>query len=114
RFIATRESIAPDFFKDAVLKAGPGDTEVSAAFTGLPMRVLRNRFTSEYGEGPVLPPMLQSGLAEDIFKAAAAGAEGGSAAMPAGESAGLIGDLPSASDVVERIVEEADRVAHSL
>jgi nitronate monooxygenase len=114
RFIATRESIAPDFFKDSVLKAGPGDTEVSAAFTGLPMRVLRNAFTSEYGDAPVLPPMLQSGAAEDIFKAAGARSDARYAAMPAGEGAGLIGDLPSAGDVVRRIVEDADRIAQTL
>jgi nitronate monooxygenase len=40
RFIATRESIAPTFFKQAVLGAGAADTVVSAAFTGLPMRTL--------------------------------------------------------------------------
>ena len=114
RFIATRESIAPDFFKTAVLKARPGDTEVSAAFTGLPMRVIRNTFTAEYAGAPVLPPMLQSSAAEDIFKAAAARSDARYASMPAGESAGLIDDLPSAGDVVRRIVDDAERVTHSL
>jgi len=114
RFIATGESIAPGFFKDSVVKAGPGDTEVSAAFTGLPMRVLRNAFTAEYGTAPVLPPMLQSGAAEDIFKAAMARSDARYAAMPAGESAGLIADLPSAADVVRRIVEEAERTLSAL
>jgi nitronate monooxygenase len=114
RFIATRESIAPDFFKDSVVKAGPGDTDVSPAFTGLPMRVLRNAFTAEYGNAPVLPPMLQSGAAEDIFKAAMGRSDARYAAMPAGESAGLITDLPSAADVVRRIVEEAERTLSAL
>ena len=114
RFIATRESIAPEFFKQSVLKAGPGETAVSAAFTGLPMRVLRNAFSAEYGDAPVLPPMLQSGAAEDIFRAAAARADARYAPMPAGESAGLIDDLPSAADVVRHIAAEADRVVHSL
>jgi len=114
RFIATRESTAPDFFKTSVVEAGPGDTEVSAAFTGLPMRVLRNAFTTAYGDAPVLPPMLQSGAAEDIFKAAAARSDPRYASMPAGESAGLISDLPSAADVVRRIVEEAEHVMSAL
>jgi nitronate monooxygenase len=111
RFIATRESIAPPFFKQAVLAAGPGDTLVSSAFTGLPMRVLRNRFTEEYGDAPVLPPMLQSGSAEDVFKAAAQRADPRDASMPAGESAGLIDDLPSAADVVRAIAADLKRVA---
>ena len=110
RFIATRESIAPDFFKKAVLAAGAADTVVSAAFTGLPMRTLRNRYTSEYGDAPVLPPMLQSNAAEDIFRAAAQRGDAGYFPMPAGESAGLIEDLPGAAAVVDSIAADAARV----
>src|SRR5206468_3542010 len=114
RFIATRESIAPEFFKKAVLAAGAGDTTVSAAFTGLPMRTLRNRYTAEYGQAPVLPPMLQSNAAEDIFRAAAQRGDGSYFPMPAGESAGLIDDLPAAAAVVASIVAEAGRIVAAL
>lgn len=114
RFIATRESIAPEFFKDAVLKAAPGDTVLSAAFTGLPMRVIRNAFAAAYAGAPVLPPMLQSSAAEDILQEAVKRGDARYASMPAGESAGLIDDLPPAAEVVRRIVDEADRVARSL
>ena len=114
RFIATRESIAPAFFKQSVLAAGAGDTVVSAAFTGLPMRTLRNRFTTEYGDAPVLPPMLQSSAAADIVKAAGERADATYYPMPAGESAGLIDDIPSAADVVRAIVDEAGRVIRGL
>jgi len=114
RFIATRESIAPEFFKKAVIGAGAGDTVVSAAFTGLPMRTLGNAFTSEYGDAPVLPPMLQSNVAEDIFRAAGQRGDAAYFPMPAGESAGLITDLPSAASVVETIAAEAARIAASL
>jgi nitronate monooxygenase len=114
RFIATRESIAPEFFKQSVLAADAGATVVSAAFTGLPMRTLRNRFTSEYGDAPVLPPMLQSSAAADIVKAAGERADAAYYPMPAGESAGLIDDIPSAADVVRDIVNEATRVIGAL
>jgi len=114
RFIATREAIAPPFFKNAVIEAGAGDTVVSAAFTGLPMRTLRNRFATEYGDAPVLPPMLQSSAAEDIFKAAAERGDANYFPMPAGESAGLITDLPAAADVVRGMVEEAERVVRGF
>jgi nitronate monooxygenase len=114
RFIATRESIAPSFFKDAVVMAGAGDTVVSRAFTGLPMRTLRNRFTSEYGNAPVLPPMLQSSAADDIFRAAAQRGDAQYFPMPAGESAGLIADMPSAAEVVRTIVQEADDVVRGF
>jgi NAD(P)H-dependent flavin oxidoreductase YrpB (nitropropane dioxygenase family) len=114
RFIAVRESIAPPFFKDSVLAAGTGDTTVSDAFTGLPMRVLRNRFADDYGGAPLLPPLLQSNAAEDIFKAAAERGDREHFPMPAGESAGLIGDMPGAGDVVRAIVSEADAVLRDL
>ena len=108
RFIAARESIAPPFFKDSVLAAGSGDTVVSDAFTGLPMRVIRNRFADDYAGGPVLPPLLQSGAAEDVFKAAARRGDREYYPMPAGESAGLVRDTPSAGEIVRRLVEEAE------
>lgn len=114
RFIAARESIAPQFFKDAVLAAGAGDTVMSDAFTGLPMRVIHNRFTDDYAGSPVLPPMLQSNAAEDILKAAAQRGDREHFAMPAGESAGLIADAPPAADIVRRLVEEADAVIRAF
>jgi nitronate monooxygenase len=114
RFIAVRESIAPQFFKDGVLAAGTGDTTVSDAFTGLPMRVLRNRFAEDYSGAPVLPPMLQSNAAEDIFKAAGQRGDREHFPMPAGESAGLIDDMPGAADVVRAIVSEAEAVLRDL
>lgn len=110
RFIAARESIAPQFFKDAVVGAEVGDTVVSAAFTGLPMRALRNRFASDYAGAPVLPPMLQSSAAEDIFRTAAARGDREHFPMPAGESAGLVNDAPAAGDIVRAIVREAEAV----
>lgn len=114
RFIATRESIAPSFFKEAVVKAAAGETVLSRAFTGLPMRALRNAFTADYGDAPVLPPMLQSSAAEDIFKAATARDDARYASMPAGESAGLITDIPPAAEVVASIAAEAERVLRSF
>ena len=114
RFIAARESIAPPFFKASVLAAASGDTVVSDAFTGLPMRVIRNRFTDDYAGGPVLPPMLQSGAAQDIFAAAARQGDREHFPMPAGESAGLVRDMPPAGEIVRRLVEEAETVIGSF
>jgi nitronate monooxygenase len=87
---------------------------VSAAFTGLPMRTRHNRFTSEYGGTPTLPPMRRSNAVADIVAAAGTRADAAYYPMPAGESAGLIDDLPSAADVVAAIIEEARRVQRLL
>ena len=57
RFVATRESMASDAWKQAILRATSDQTTLTRAFTGLPARVLRNRFVSDFDAagGPVLP-----------------------------------------------------------
>ena len=73
------------------------------------MRTLRNRFSTEYeaSHAPVLPAMLQSNAAEDVYKAAAQAGNREYFPMPAGQSAGLIADMPGAGDIVRAIVDEA-------
>src|SRR5436190_3031454 len=48
RFVATRESMAPGFWKEAILTATSGGTAITSAFTGLPARLLQGRFATEY------------------------------------------------------------------
>lgn len=116
RFIAAREAIAPEFFKSAVTRADSRDTVLSDAFTGLPMRTIRNRFAAAYaaGDAALLPPMLQANAAEDIFRAAAQRGDREYFPMPAGQSVGLIGDIPSAGEIMRKLVEEAEAVFRAL
>lgn len=116
RFVATRESGAPPMYKDAVIAAASDDTIVTDVFTGLYARALRNRFAEEYERSgaPVLPGLLQVKAAEDIYAAAAKANEREYYTLFAGQSAGLIDDLPSAGDVVRAIVKEADTALHAL
>jgi nitronate monooxygenase len=110
RFVATRESTAPPMFKEAVVTSASDDTTVTDVFTGLYARALRNRFIEEYESSgaPVLPGMLQSKAAEDVFTAAARSGNRDYYPMMVGQSAGLVRDLPSAADVVRAIVAEAE------
>lgn len=116
RFVATRESTAPEFWKRAILEASSDGTTLTRAFTGLPARVLRNRFQQEYEQSnaPVLPGLLQSSLEVDIWMAAARGNKPDYFPLYAGQSVGVIRDLPGAGDVVRSIVEEARTVLSSL
>jgi len=116
RFVATRESLAPEAWKRAILDAASHATTVTRAFSGLPARVVRNRFVDDYESSgaPVLPGLLQSGLEEDIWTAARRDNNPDYLPLYAGQSVGVIHDLPGASDVVRRIVEEADAVFASL
>lgn len=116
RFVATRESTAPEFWKRAILEASSDRTTLTRAFTGLSARVLRNRFQQEYEQSnaPVLPGLLQSSLEVDIWMAAARGNRADYFPLYAGQSVGVIRDLPGAGDVVRSMVEEARTVLSSL
>jgi nitronate monooxygenase len=116
RFVATRESMAPDFWKQAILRSASDDTTLTRAFTGLPARVLRNRFQQEYdaSQAPVLPGLLQASLEQDIWTAAARANRPDYFPLYAGQSVGVIHDVPSAADVVTAIVKEADEVVQRL
>jgi nitronate monooxygenase len=97
RFVATRESLAAEFWKKRILEGGAGTT-VTDAFTGQWARVLRNTFEAEYraSGAPVLPGLLQASAAQDLYAAA------------------VIHDLPGAGEVVEAIVREARAVLAAL
>jgi nitronate monooxygenase len=109
RFVATRESIAPDFWKRAVLERDGSETTLTNAFTGLYGRVVRNTFAEEYTATgtPPLPALIHFHAAQDIYGAAASKGDGGYFPLYSGQGIGLIHDLPGAGEVVARIVEEA-------
>lgn len=116
RFVATRESMAPEFWKKGLLEREADATTVTNAFTGQWARTLRNTFEREYraSGAPVLPSLLQSSAARDIYDAAVARRDGEYFPMYSGQSVGLIHNLPGAAEVVEAIVREARAVLADL
>ncbi|HSK77724.1 MAG TPA: nitronate monooxygenase [Thermoanaerobaculia bacterium] len=109
RFVATRESKAPAFWKRALLEKESGDTAITTVFSGLPARGLKNAFLAEYtaSGAPVLPSLLQSNAAQDIYTEAVVRGDGDLFPMLSGQSLGLIKDLPGAGEVVASLVREA-------
>ncbi|MBI2015415.1 MAG: nitronate monooxygenase [Candidatus Rokubacteria bacterium] len=116
RFVATRESQAPEMWKKRLLEGDGTDTTVTDAVSGLWARYLKNTFTAEYDASgaPVLPALVQSAAARDIFTEAAKRQDPGHFPMPTGQSVGLIRDLPGAGEVVQAIVREARDVLAAL
>ena len=98
RFVATRESSAPEFYKKSILEREAEATTVTDSFTGQWARALRSRFTTEYAAtaAPTLPSLLQSSIAQDIYAASAKQADGEHFPMFAGQSVGLIHNLTGA------------------
>jgi nitronate monooxygenase len=116
RFVATRESMAPDFWKQAILRSSAAATTVTRSFTGLPARVLRNEFQRQYdaSKAPVLPGLHQAALEQDMWLEAARANKPDYFPLYAGQSVGVIHDLPGAAEVVKRIVEEAETALRNL
>jgi nitronate monooxygenase len=111
RFIATQESAAPAFYKQALLDASGDDTVVTDVFTGLYARVLRNEFTETYGAtgAPVFPAVVQQLATIDIAAASAAESSGSFYPMYAGQGCGAVRDLPTVGALISRTMEEARR-----
>ncbi len=116
RFVATRDSTAADFCKKALLEQGSEATTVTDAFTGLYARVLKNAFTEGYAASgaPVLPALLQSSAAQDIYAAATKQQDREYLPIHAGQSVGMVHDLPGAAEVVETLVRETRAALRAL
>jgi nitronate monooxygenase len=112
RFLVTRESMAPEVHKKAMLERTADTTVVTDAFSGRFARALRNAFTEQYAQSgaPVMPFPAQYLAIADIRQEATA--QGNSAYLPlwSGQSVGLIHDLPGAGEVVAVTVQEARQV----
>jgi len=109
RFVATRESMAPEIYKKALLESSGDATTITDAFTGRYARALRNEFTDRYSRSgaPVLPFLWQYIAAGDIYREAAASGNPDYSPMMAGQSVGLVHNLPGAAEVLEVTIREA-------
>jgi nitronate monooxygenase len=116
RFVATRESMAPELYKKRLLESESGATTLTDMLSGLSARALANRFTREYAKSgaPVLPPLVQRAAADDVFVAALKQGDADYYPMMAGQSVGLIRDLLGAGEVVTTVIREARAVLGAL
>jgi NAD(P)H-dependent flavin oxidoreductase YrpB (nitropropane dioxygenase family) len=62
----------------------------------------------------VLPPLVQRAAADDVFVAALKQGDADYYPMMAGQSVGLIRDLPGAGEVVTTVIREARAVLGAL
>jgi NAD(P)H-dependent flavin oxidoreductase YrpB (nitropropane dioxygenase family) len=108
RFLATAESGAEERFKEAVVEAPPDATIRSTLFDGLPVRQLRNRFTDVWDghEAELQGYPVQRMLTAPIRYTAARHELKDYMNLAAGQSSGMVDDLPGAAEVLERLVEE--------
>jgi enoyl-[acyl-carrier protein] reductase II len=118
RFIATPEAHAVAGYKDALLRTREDGTVVSRAYSGKPMRVVRNSYTASFEEHAEdlapFPAQLGRAIAEGALHLGGdedtLGVDPDRECYPTGQGVGAIGSLVSARRLVVEIVEEAERV----
>lgn len=117
RFYASVESLGHDRAKARIVAASGEDTLRTSVFDtvrgydwpdGFTGRALRNDLTARWhGRETELAGMIDSEMAR--YREAAAQGDLNTTVIFAGEGADLIGDIPSAGEIVTRLVSEAER-----
>jgi enoyl-[acyl-carrier protein] reductase II len=110
RFICTTECGAHDNYKEMIVKAHDRATIVTGGGFGHPVRSIRGPFVRQ------LEDLEQKGISEEEFVAYGAGTLRAAivdgdvrrGSVMAGQSAGLVGDVVSVRDLMDRIVAEAE------
>jgi enoyl-[acyl-carrier protein] reductase II len=115
RFIASHEARAGKLYKERIVAASDADTEVTRAYSGKPMRVLRNRWVEEWQRrGAEIQPfpsqMVVSGRAGVMNFVDEGAIDPARTCMPAGQGSGAIRDVLPAGEIVRRVVAEAEAV----
>ncbi|SDV46988.1 NAD(P)H-dependent flavin oxidoreductase [Chitinasiproducens palmae] len=116
RFIATREAGVHDNYKRAILDTDVADT-VLVGVRGLPVRMTKNRFADAVlnadrreTDDAAYDALFKS----STLKQAALDGDVERGKVELGQSAGLIHDLPSAAEVMARLVQEYEQAVARL
>lgn len=116
RFICTKECAVHPNYKDMIVKAGDRATITTGHSLGHPVRALRNPMTRKFEE------MEKQELTEEALiefgtgKLRRAAVEGDvvEGSFMAGQSCGLVHDIPTVAELIHRIVFEAEALLLTL
>ena len=116
RFIATPEARSARGYKDALLRTAEDGTVVSRAYSGKPMRTIRNAWTTHHDEHPEeiapFPQQLVAAMEAGALHLGAdesvEGIDPDREGYPAGQGVGAIDALVPAGELVTRFVAEAE------
>lgn len=109
RYLATQEASVHQNYKDVVLAAGPEDTRLVGALLS-PIRMLENDFSRRFLQAEQDGKSIEYRkeiFASSSLKLAALDGDIVEGKTEAGQSAGLIDDLPDAGSLTRRLAEEA-------
>lgn len=108
RFIGSHEATVGPNYKQSIVEAGYDQTIRSLLFDGLYVRQLKNRYTEvwEGHEDEILPYPAQRVAIGPVRFAAVEADLKDHQPLPAGQGSSLIKDVPPASEVLSRLVDE--------
>jgi len=104
RFLASKECIISDAYKEKIIKSTADDIEVVLGFTGHPLRVIKNKLSEEWKK------LEEKGaFPEEIKAEKIAGSLGGqdveNIPLMAGLSAAGISEIKSCQEIIEEIID---------
>lgn len=112
RFVAAKESIAHDNYKERLIKARDIDSEVTGMSTGHPIRVLRNQMSRQYlkleKEGASFEELERLTLGS-LRKAVMEGDVVNGSVM-AGQIAGLVKKEQTCKEIIDELVSETEEL----
>lgn len=112
RFVASKEAVVHDNYKQQIIKAKDIDSTVTGMSTGHPVRSLRNKMTKEYlrleKEGADFMELEKLTLGS-LRKAVVEG-DVTNGTLMAGQIAGLIDQVQSCEEIIQEIAVEGQRL----
>ena len=109
-FVATKEAMVHENYKNKIIKAKDIDTKVTGRTTGHPVRAIRNKMTNEYlrleAEGAGFEEL--ENLTLGGLKKAVVEGDVTYGSVMAGQSAGLVKEVYTCKELIEKLVKEAE------
>ncbi len=114
RFVASREAVVHENYKEQILKAKDIDSVITGASTGHPVRSLRNHMTREYLqlEKDNADFMELEKLTLGSLRKAVVEGDTVNGTLMAGQIAGLIQEEKSCKEIIEEIMAQAEELIH--
>lgn len=116
RFIVTNQCPAPLHLKQAIIQASEENTIVSKIFTGKPVRAIHHPFMNPFLDREKQDSSQESlnDLRTQFFNETGALSDPESVYMAAGQISGMIKDIISVQEVIEKTIREATDICQNL
>lgn len=116
RFLVAKEAVVHENYKERIIKARDIDSQVTGRSTGHPIRVLRNQMAREYlkleKDGADFKELEL--LTLGALRKAVIDGDVVNGSLMAGQVAGLIHKEQTCKEMIEEIIEEAEKLLHGI